>query len=212
MLLDPPRIDFIDGALGHRLRGGAGRGGSLARAIGVKPDRPPDVVDATAGLGRDGFILASLGCRVTMIERAPAIHAALATALQAAAKAAPEIAAAAARITLLQGDAIALLARLAPAIVFLDPMHPDRGNTALVRQELRQLRAIVGNDADAPALIAFALDAATSRVVLKWPRQAPLPPGLPRPSHCIAGRTTRYEVFLCHPTPPMIPASGSAPA
>ena len=81
VMADPPLIDFTAGALVHRLRSGAGRGGDLARAIRIRPARMPHVVDATAGLGRDAFVLASLGVRVTMIERSPPIHAALAAAM-----------------------------------------------------------------------------------------------------------------------------------
>ena len=35
------------------------------------------MLDATAGLGRDAFVLASLGCQVTLIERVPAVAALL---------------------------------------------------------------------------------------------------------------------------------------
>jgi 16S rRNA (guanine1516-N2)-methyltransferase len=194
----PPLIEFTAGALAHRLRSGAGRGGALARAVGVKPGRPPQVADATAGLGRDGFLLASLGCAVTLIERHPTVHAALAEALGRArsAHAPADVAAAAGRITLLAGDARDLLPRLAPEVVLVDPMHPDRGNTALVKQQLRQLRALVGDDADAGALMAVALAAASRRVVLKWPRRGAPLPGIRAPSHSISGRTTRYDVFV----------------
>ncbi len=191
-----PEIDFTLGAMVHRLRSGAGRGGALARAVGVKTGRLPEVVDATAGLGRDAFVLASLGVQVTMIERSPPVHAALAAALQRAAGAAPDVAATAARLTLLAGDARALLPGLAPQVVLVDPMHPDRGNTALTRQPMRQLRAVVGDDVDVAELMAVALGAASRRVVLKWPRHAAPIPGLRAASHRIEGRTTRYDVFV----------------
>ncbi|XPE60710.1 class I SAM-dependent methyltransferase [Shigella flexneri] len=38
-----------------------GRGEAVAKAVGIKGDYLPDVVDATAGLGRDAFVLASVG-------------------------------------------------------------------------------------------------------------------------------------------------------
>jgi 16S rRNA (guanine1516-N2)-methyltransferase len=55
------RIDFTSGAVAHRLRFGGGRGQALPKAIGLKGGKTPDVVDATAGFGRDSFLLASLG-------------------------------------------------------------------------------------------------------------------------------------------------------
>jgi 16S rRNA (guanine1516-N2)-methyltransferase len=193
-----PSIDFAAGALAHRLRSGAGRGGALARAVGVKPGRLPMVVDATAGLGRDGFLLASLGCTVVMIERNPAVHAALDQALQRARQVSTqaEVLAAAERITLRAGDARDLLPILTPDVVLVDPMHPDRGNSALVKQEMRLLRDVVGADPDAAALMVVALASARRRVVLKWPRLGPPIVGIRSPSHCIEGRTTRYDVFV----------------
>jgi 16S rRNA (guanine1516-N2)-methyltransferase len=194
----PLGIDFAAGPLTHRLRSGAGRGGALARAVGIKPGRLPAVVDATAGLGRDAFVLASLGCAVTLIERHPAVHGALAAALMRArgADAPADVAGAAARMTLLAGDARSLLPGLGADVVLVDPMHPDRGNTALVKQPMRALRAVVGADADVAELMAVALAAARRRVVLKWPRLAGPVAGLRAPSHVIEGRTTRYDVFM----------------
>ncbi len=57
--------------MAHRRKFGGGRGEAVAKAVGIKGDYLPDVVDATAGLGRDAFVLASVGCRVRMLERNP---------------------------------------------------------------------------------------------------------------------------------------------
>ncbi len=190
-----PLVDFLGGAVGHRFRSGAGRGHALVRAVGLKPGRPLAVVDATAGLGRDAFLLASLGATVTLIERAPAVHAMLADAIAALAAAGPAEAAIAARMLLVSGDARALLAGISADVVTVDPMHPARAGTALVKAEMRRLRALVGDDPDSAALIAAAL-APGPRVVLKWPLRAALPAGLPVPSHSLAGKTVRYDVFV----------------
>jgi 16S rRNA (guanine1516-N2)-methyltransferase len=187
-------IDFTSGAVAHRLRFGGGRGQDLPKAVGLKKGACPHVVDATAGLGRDAVLLASLGARVTLIERSAHMHGLLEAAMEKAR--AGEMAEIVARMTLLQGDAIDLLPGLAPEVVLIDPMHPPRGNSALVKQQMRQLREIVGEDHDAPALIRVALATARTRVVLKWPRKAALPAGLPTPSHRISGKTTRYEVWM----------------
>jgi 16S rRNA (guanine1516-N2)-methyltransferase len=188
-------VDFLGGAVGHRFRTQGGQGNDLARACGFAKGAVPSVIDATAGLGRDAFLLAGLGAQVTLIERSSAVHAALKNGLEAAAqdeRAAPIIA----RMTLLQGDSIALLKDLRADVVLVDPMHPPRGNSALVKQEMRILRELVGADPDALELLRAALAAARKRVVLKWPiRAAPLE-GLRAPSHRIAGKTTRYDVFV----------------
>lgn len=194
---EAPAADFVGGPLGHRLRAGVGRGEPLARAVGLRSPRPPSgVVDATAGLGRDAAILAALGLAVTLIERVPALHEALAAGLVRAREAGGAAGAAAARMTLLAGDARDLLAGLAPEVVLVDPMHPERSGGALVKKPMRDVRAVAGGDPDAGELIAVALAAARRRVVLKWPRLAPLPAGCPAPHHTIETRTVRFDVFL----------------
>lgn len=187
-------IDFTSGAVAHRLRFGGGRGQDLPKAIGLKKGANPHVVDATAGLGRDAFLLASLGATVTLIERSTQMHSLLDAALTQAKNG--EMAEIIARMDLRLGDAKDLLPALSPEVVLVDPMHPPRGNSALVKQDMRQLREIVGEDPDAVALINVALESATKRVVLKWPRKAALPAGLPAPSHQILGKSTRYDVWM----------------
>ncbi len=189
-------IDFTKGSVDHRRRFGGGRGQALPRAVGMKTAAAPKVVDATAGLGRDGFLLASLGARVTLIERSPQMHRLLAQGLAKACLAGGEIADIAARMTLLHGDARALLPSLTPEIVLVDPMHPPRRGSALVKQEMRLLREIVGTDGDSGELMQVALASATKRVVLKWPLRAEPMPGVRAASHQILGKSTRYDVFM----------------
>ena len=190
------RLDFAGGAVGYRFRSGHSRGHPLVKAVGLKQDRMPSIADATAGLGRDSFLLASIGLDVVMLERSAEVHALLADALARASAASPELAEVVARMTLIHADARERLPELRPEVVMIDPMHPPRQNTALVKQEMRLLSDIVGADGDSHELMQVALAAARERVVLKWPlRAAPLP-GAPKPSHQFAGKTVRYEVFL----------------
>ena len=188
--------DFIGGAVGHRQRAGGGRGQALARAAGFTKGRTPTLVAAMAGLGRDAFLLASLGAPVTLVARSPEIHALLQAGLTRALEPGGAAAETVGRMALLFGDAKALLPKLAPEVVLVDPMHPPRGNSALVKKEMRLLRAIVGSDADANELMHVALATATKRVVLKYPLRADGMAGLPKPSHQIRGNTTRYDVFM----------------
>ena len=193
---EQPRINFAGGAVGYRFRRGGERGHPLVRAAGIKKDRIPSIVDATAGLGRDAFLLASAGASVTLIERSAEVHGLLKDALARAAAESPELAEVVARMTLIHGDARSLLPELKPDVVIVDPMHPPRRGTALVKQEMRQLSALVGADEDADELMRIALASARDRVVLKWPlRAAPLLE-VPKPSHQLSGKTVRYEVFV----------------
>ena len=133
---------------------------------------------------------------MTLLERSPEVHALLADGLARASQAGPEFAAIAARMTLRHGDARQLLHGLQADVILVDPMHPPRRNTALVKKEMRLLRELVGTDPDALELMQAALASAAKRVVLKWPLRAAAMEGLRKPSHQIVGKTTRYDVFM----------------
>ncbi|MEM7749344.1 MAG: class I SAM-dependent methyltransferase [Pseudomonadota bacterium] len=188
-------IDFTDGSTAYRLRRGAAQSHPLTKATGLL--RSPDltIVDATAGLGRDAFLIASLGFEVTLIERSTRVYDILSQAMQAARETNAELSAIVDRMTLLSGDAQDLLPDLNADIVMVDPMHPERTSSALVKQEMRTLRDIVGSDPDSMALVETALATARKRVVLKWPLRAALPDELRRPTFTLSGKTVRYDVF-----------------
>ncbi|SNY98743.1 class I SAM-dependent methyltransferase [Halomonas sp. hl-4] len=196
----PLSVDFVAGRAAHRRQFGGGRGQLIAKACGLSKGVSPNVVDATAGLGRDAFVLASLGASVLMIERVPAIAALLNDGLTRAANTA-ETAAIAARMTFRQGDAAQALAMLVadaafdPQVIHLDPMFPHREKSALVKKEMRLFRALAGDDDDAPRLLEAALDVATHRVVVKRPRKAP-PIAGPTPQHTLQGKTSRYDMYV----------------
>lgn len=193
---DRLEIDFIGGAVGFRRMQGQGRTQPLPKAVGMAKGHLPHVVDATAGMGRDSFVLATLGARVTMIERNRTVHAALEMALERARDHSEELAAIIGRMTLVHGDAKDLLPALAPEVVLVDPMHPERTKSALVKKEMRVMRETVGADTDSAQLVQVALSAATGRVVLKWPLRAAPVEGIRKPSHQIMGKTVRYDVFV----------------
>ena len=183
----------------------------LARAVGrLEPGE--EVLDATAGLGRDAFQLAALGYRVIMVERVALIAALLEDALDRAVRgvAGEEAAEAAGRVRLFAGDATAVLAALAPppAVVVLDPMYPHRRGNALPNKGMRLFRELVGSDDDAPALLEAARGAARRRVVVKRPARAPALGG-ERPSGSLTGRTTRYDLYA--PAQPAGAGRGGVP-
>lgn len=192
----PVRVDFVEGAAAHRRQFGGGSGQMIAKAVGVQSGVRPNVLDATAGLGRDAFVLASLGCRMTLIERQPLVAALLEDGLQRAALDL-EVAPIAERMRLLTGNAIELMRSWqgeAPQVIYLDPMFPHRDKSALVKKEMRLFRPFVGDDLDAPALLEAALALATHRVVVKRPRKAPAIGG-GKPGYVLEGKSSRYDIY-----------------
>nr|WP_298140211.1 class I SAM-dependent methyltransferase [uncultured Pseudomonas sp.] len=192
----PVRVDFVEGAAAHRRLFGGGSGQMIAKAVGVQPGIRPRVLDATAGLGRDAFVLASLGCAMTLIERQPLVAALLEDGL-ARAQGDAQVGHIVAQMRLLQGNAIELMEAWQgepPQVIYLDPMFPHRDKSALVKKEMRLFRPFVGDDQDAPALLAAALALASHRVVVKRPRKAPCIEGA-KPGYALEGKSSRYDIY-----------------
>lgn len=183
----PLFVDFASHEIDRRRT--AGRQLPVARAVGIKPDFTPSILDATIGLGRDAYTLHALGCAVTGVERSPVIASLLEDGLQRAG----------ADLPLLVGDSREVMARLKPderpQVVYLDPMFPERRKSAGVKKEMQYMQAILGDD-DLLPLFEAALSCATRRVVVKRPVNAPYVVESPKPNHTFAGKTVRFDVYL----------------
>lgn len=193
----PITIDFLRGKYHFRHEHTSRKNELLAKAVGIKANFKPYVIDSTAGLGRDGFLLGSLGCRVLMLERNSCLFALLKDALLRFNKntsLAKNI-----LLDVIHVDAKDYLTSLtkedSPDVIFLDPMYPERQKSALVKKEMRILRDLIGDDFDAPDLLSLALRKAKKRVVVKRPRLAKTL-SEQNPSLVFAGKSTRFDVYL----------------
>ncbi|MGP1721012.1 class I SAM-dependent methyltransferase [Shewanella frigidimarina] len=199
--LDGISVDFVSGAVAHRRKFGGGRGQSIAKAVGLKQGVTPTVVDGTAGLGRDAFVLASLGCKVIMVERHPVVAALLEDGLRRAYEDAEIGEWMRDLMSLFHGSSISALADAAKSsgteidVVYLDPMYPHREKSALVKKEMRVFQTLVGADLDADGLLAPAIALATKRVVVKRPDYAGDLDGV-KPSMIIASKKNRFDVYV----------------
>lgn len=205
--LDEPKVggvcvDFASDALTFRRLHGGGKKEAIAKAVGLKGVASLRVLDATAGLGRDAFVLASLGCTVDMIERSPVVAALLADGLSRAeqdpslADWLPE------KMRLHHGVAYQLLANWQalspekiPDVVYLDPMFPHRKKSAAVKKEMRLFQQLLGPDEDANLLLEPALALAKKRVVVKRPSGAPYLADK-KPDIEMKGKANRFDVYL----------------
>ena len=121
----------------------------IAKVVAIHPGVLRTVLDATAGLGRDAFVLANFGCSLTLIERHLVIAALLEDGLQRA-LADSEVAAITLRMHLIYGNAIELMHAWSgeqPQVIYLNPMFPHRDKSALVKKEIRLFRPSAGDDA-----------------------------------------------------------------
>ena len=190
------KCSFIEGPILHRLKYGKGRGQNLAKAVGFKFNKNRTIIDATAGLGYDAFILASLGANVTLIERSEKIYDLLKTAISEAQLYGGEISKIVNRMNLLFGDSKDILPNIAPEVILIDTMYKDRKKSALVKNDMRLVREVVGSDSDHVELINVALNNASKRVVIKQPRYAETLDNIKGCSHQILGKTIRYDVYI----------------
>ncbi len=164
---------------------------------------PLHVLDATAGLGRDAFVLADLGCDVVLCEREPLIAHMLQSGLRNSAGAHdPWLDQVLARMQLVAADATQLAPeRLATFdVIYLDPMFPGRDKSAAVKKEMAIFQLLLGtqqNSGNADELMHWALSSPVSRIVVKRPVRAASLANL-APSHAISGKAVRYDVYQRH--------------
>ncbi|WP_105167460.1 class I SAM-dependent methyltransferase [Pseudoalteromonas sp. T1lg23B] len=190
-------VDFVTGAAAHRRKFGGGKGQAIAKAVGLNKGATPHVLDATAGLGRDAFVLAALGCKVTLHERHPVVAALLYDGLQRAYQDVEIGNWMQQNMQMEFGSSHDLLTstQLQPDVVYLDPMFPHREKSALVKKEMRVFQDLVGADDDADNLLEFAYQLATKRVVVKRPDYAPFLNDK-TPSMQIKTKKNRFDVYV----------------
>lgn len=196
------QVDFCAGGASHRRLYGGGKGQMIAKAVGLASGVKPRVFDATAGLGGDAFVLACLGCDVTMMERSPVAFALLQDGLlraQAfAAEDDAELADIIRRMRLLPGDSSLYLQAQTDAVadvIYLDPMFPERQKSAAVKKEMQAFHQVIGQDLDDEALLRAALARAGYRVVVKRPRHAPAIEGA-KPHYALEGKSSRFDIYV----------------
>jgi len=192
------KVDFRSGKLAHRKRYGGGKQQAIARAIGVNQRTGLHVVDATAGLASDAFVLASLGCKLTLLERSPVLCALIRSAISDASLAADSGISFEQDFHLHQVDSKQFLHDLSetdyPDVIYLDPMYPHRKKSAKVKKEMQVLQQLHGADDNADALLDIALHRVKKRVVVKRPASAaPLAGQLP--SAAIKTKNTRFDLY-----------------
>jgi 16S rRNA (guanine1516-N2)-methyltransferase len=204
----PIIAEFTEGAVDHRRKFGGGKGQMIAKAVGVRAGVYPRVLDATAGMGKDSFVLATLGCELTMIERSPVVHLLLQDGLQRALEFAreqdAELLHVINRMQLLSQDSSTYLESLSaeqfPDVIYLDPMFPERQKTADVKKEMAAFHSVVGKDEDADALLPLALAHVNYRVVVKRPRKAPFLNNQ-TPSYQLEGKSSRFDIYTIKKLP-----------
>lgn len=197
------RVDFTSAQLAYRKQHGGGKNEAIAKAIGVKGDQSLKVLDCTAGMGVDSFVLASVGASVTMIERNPLIAALLEDGLERAQSFfADDMSACVHNMKLVHADAAEFIQTSSETFdaVYLDPMFPHKKKSAMVKKEMQAFQKLLGPDVDSDDVFQQAIEIATQRVVVKRPSHAEsLSHGqFSKPSVQITTKKHRYDVYIKH--------------
>ncbi len=200
----PVYVDFIQGASAHRRHFGGGKSQLIAKAVGIKGSFRPHIFDLTAGLGQDGFVLATLGCRVDMVERVPIIFHLLNDGLQRAQHCDDDqLKAIVSHMTLHKQQSFDYLNQVSgmPDVIYFDPMFPEKEKSAKVKKNMAAFQSLVGGDSDAGEVLSLALAKAKYRVVVKRPRKAPTlceqypQSNIPLPGLVMEGKSSRYDIY-----------------
>ena len=196
----PIFTDFTSGQIAHRRIYGGGKGQIIARAVGLNKMSTPVILDATAGMGKDAFIFASLGARVILMERSMVAAALLTDALHRAAQHS-QIADIINRMEFIFADARLLgtdrgvILDQQVDVIYLDPMFPHRKKSALVKKEMLAFQQLIGDDADSDELLPICRQQAKKRVVVKRPLKAPYLNNT-QPSLSMTMKRHRFDIYF----------------
>lgn len=156
----------------------------------------PVLLDATAGMGEDSFILAAAGFRVILYEYDVLIASLLEDALLRAMDN-PETAAIVSRMELRIGDSIAAMNGMdgEADVILLDPMFPARTKSAMVKKKFQLLQQLERPCANEEDLMQAAINANPGKIVIKRPVKGPWLAGM-KPDYSMEGKAIRYDCII----------------
>ena len=179
--------------------------------MGIKAGITPSILDTTAGLAGDAFVLATLGCPVILIERSPIIFTLIENAIERASLSDSFQPILKQGFQLINCDAndyineqltknannkdnINTIPTSPPDVIYIDPMYPERKKSALVKKDMQILQRLHGCDDNTAELLKNALLYAKKRVVVKRPMQAETI-NTRVPNTYIKSKKTRYDIY-----------------
>jgi 16S rRNA (guanine1516-N2)-methyltransferase len=155
----------------------------LARALGLVGNAGKVIWDTTCGTGKDSLLISHFKASLTAFERHPAVY----LLLMDAKRRFPV------NFDIIFEDASQTSMETKPAVIYYDPMYPEKKKSALARKEMRIFKEVVGDDPDSQDFLEWALSCATERVVVKRALQAE--PIKKNPTASYKGKSTRYDMY-----------------
>lgn len=166
----------------------------IVKAVKIKSiKRPLKILDATAGLGEDSFLLASAGHFVTLCEYDKIVFELLKDTVNRALNT-EELKTAAEKMTLIFGSSIDFM-KNCPGdfdVIYLDPMFPERQKTALVKKKFQVIHSIEKPCDNEEELLNAAINARPAKIVIKRPLKGPFLNNI-KPGYSLFGKAIRYD-------------------
>ena len=189
-------IDFTAGKYAHRLRFGGGRQQTLSKACGLHKKNNLSILDATAGLGQDAFVLASLNSngKIVLCEQHPAVFALLDYAIKQGTNHI-QTQSICKRMSAMNQDATLLMQKKTFDVIYLDPMYPERKKKAKVKKGMQLLQQLIAHPQKAPELLDAAIHACQQRVVVKRPLHAEFYANK-KADFSHKSKNTRFDIYL----------------
>jgi 16S rRNA (guanine1516-N2)-methyltransferase len=163
-----------------------GKAELICKAVGLTQQKSFNIIDATAGLGQDAFILSCYGGKVQMIEQNPLIALSLQQALIQLNKENS-------LFSLQNGNAIELLKPT--EVVYLDPMYPHRQKSALSKKAMQIFQKLLKDQPiSAHLLLNKARQVAIDRVVVKRPAKGQFL-AEQKPNFSYQSKNVRFDIY-----------------
>lgn len=184
-------VDFLKGDILFRLKS-SGKKQPLLKALDLSKNQ--NILDLTAGLGRDALTLAYHGCEVLALERHPLLFLML--------KYASENLSKDAFFKNIKGSMNFEWSESTDYLfetdkkwdaVYLDPMYPHEDKTAKSKKDVEFLKRIASPTQNLEDLLKLAISKAHNRVILKRPPGAEV---ILTPHHHVEGSLVRFDIYF----------------
>lgn len=159
-------LSFLDNKHNYLAKSLHEHPGLLASAIGWQRQKPPTVLDCTAGFGKDAFVLLNLGCHVTALEKHPVLAIWLKFGFWQLSK---TLAPCPNFIFQNALDYLTSIPRHKFDVIYLDPMFEQKPKSAKANKNLQLLQHWHANEPTDTNEILLAAMQKAKRVVIKLP-------------------------------------------
>ena len=179
----------------HRVTNGRLSHEMLVRAVKTEGEHLK-AIDATAGMGEDGFLLAAQGYEVTLYEQNPVIAALLKDAIRRAKKN-MDLKDIAGRMKVIEGNSVEGMSKLLDPVdvIYLDPMFPARQKSSLINKKLQLIQKLEPPCSGEKDLFDAAIRANPDKIIVKRPLKSECLAGR-EPSYTLKGKAIRYDCYV----------------